>query len=157
MCLFNISSGQDFKDSNAVIAQADQGGLGLPERDYYFRDDAHTVATRKEYVAHMTRMLKLMGVPEAQAAQQAEDVMKLETAMAKASADVTSRRDPAAVYHMMTLRKFEALSDSFAWSRYFAALKGPKMDNDQRGVAGFLQGAGSAAEERAAWRSGRPI
>ena len=127
--LFNISSGQDYKDSTAVIGNADQGGIGLPERDYYFRDDEKAVATRKEYVAHLTRLLKLMGVAPAQAAQQADEVMKLETALAKASMDVTSRRDPVAVYHMMTLAKFEGLSDSFAWSRYFAALKGPKMDN----------------------------
>ena len=51
--LFGFCSGQDFKDSNAVIGQADQGGLGLPERDYYFRNDAKAVETRKEYVAHI--------------------------------------------------------------------------------------------------------
>ena len=61
--MFNISSGQDFKDSTAVIGKADQGGLGLPEKDFYFRDDERSVATRKEYVAHLTRLLKLMGVP----------------------------------------------------------------------------------------------
>ncbi len=126
--LFNISSGQDFKDSTAVIGNADQGGLGLPERDYYFRDDERSAATRKEYVAHLARLLKLMGIPEAQAAKQADDVMKLETAMAKASMDVTSRRDPASIYHMMTLAQFEGLSDSFAWSKYFAVLEAPKMD-----------------------------
>ena len=127
--LFNFSSGQDFKDSNAVIGNADQGGLGLPERDFYFRDDARTVATRKEYVAHLTRLLKLMGVAQAKAAKQADEIMKLETAMAQASMDVTSRRDPTSVYHMMTLSKFEGMSDSFAWSRYFAALKAPPMEN----------------------------
>jgi endothelin-converting enzyme/putative endopeptidase len=138
--LFNFSSGQDFKDSNAVIGQADQGGLGLPERDYYFRDDKEAVATRDEYVAHLTRMLKLMGVPEAQAAQQAGDVMKLETAMAKASMDVTSRRDPASVYHLMTLTQFEALSDSFNWTQYFTALKAPKMDKLNVVAPDFFKG-----------------
>jgi endothelin-converting enzyme/putative endopeptidase len=127
--MFNISSGQDYKDSTVVIAQADQGGLGLPEKDFYFRDDERSVATRKEYVAYMTRMLKLMGVPAAQAAKDADDVMKLETAMAKASMDVTSRRDPQAVYHPMTLAKFESLDDSFGWSKYLAGLDIPKIDN----------------------------
>ena len=127
--MFNISSGQDAKDSTSVIAQADQGGLGLPEKDFYIREDEHSVATRKEYVAHMTRMLKLMGVPAAQAAKDADDVMALETAMAKASMDVTSRRDPQKVYHPMTLAKFESLDDSFGWSRYFAGLDIPKIDN----------------------------
>jgi endothelin-converting enzyme/putative endopeptidase len=126
--LFNISSGQDFKDSTAEIGNADQGGLGLPERDFYFRDDARTVATRKEYVAHLARLLTLMGVPQAEADEQAAAVMKLETGMAKGSADVTSRRDPASLYHMMTLKQFEALSDSFNWTAYFAGLKAPNMD-----------------------------
>jgi endothelin-converting enzyme/putative endopeptidase len=153
--LFNFSSGQDFKDSNAVIGNADQGGLGLPERDFYFRDDERTVATRKEYVAHLTRLLKLMGVPDAQAAQQADDVMKLETAMAKASMDVTSRRDPTAVYHMMTLAKFEGLSDSFAWSKYFAALKAPKMDNINVVVPDFFTAQQTLlrSESLAVWKT----
>ncbi len=127
--MFNISSGQDAKDSTSVIAQADQGGLGLPEKDFYTREDEHSVATRKEYVAHVTRMLKLMGVPAAQAAKDADDIMKLETAMAKASMDVTSRRDPQKTYHLMTLAKFESLDDSFSWSRYFAGLDIPKIEN----------------------------
>jgi putative endopeptidase len=127
--LFNVSPGQDFKDSNSEIGNIDQGGLGLPEKDFYFRTDDRTVATRKEYVAHLIRTLKLMGVPDAQAAQQADDVMKLETAMAKVSQDVTSRREPANIYHLMTLAKFEALSTGFNWAVYFADIKAPKMVN----------------------------
>ncbi len=101
--MFNFSSGQDFKDSNAVIGQADQGGIGLPEKDYYFRTDAKAVETRKEYVAHITRMLQLLGTSAADAAKQANAIMSLETALAKASLDVTARRDPAMVYHKMKL------------------------------------------------------
>jgi endothelin-converting enzyme/putative endopeptidase len=138
--LFNFSSGQDYKDSTAVIGNADQGGLGLPERDFYFRDDDRTKETRAEYVAHLTRMLKLMGVADAQAAKDANDIMTLETALAKASADVTSRRDPASVYHMMTLAKFEALDDSFGWARYFTALKAPKMENINAVEPDFFKG-----------------
>ena len=138
--LFNFSSGQDFKDSNAVIGNADQGGLGLPEKDFYFRDDQRTKDTRAEYVAHLTRMLKLMGEPDAQATKDAKDIMTLETALAKVSADVTSRRDPASVYHMMTLAKFEALDDSFGWNRYFTALKAPKMENINAVEPDFFKG-----------------
>lgn len=153
--LFNISSGQDFKDSTAVIGQADQGGLGLPERDFYFREDARSVATRKEYVAHLGRLLKLMGVPEAQAAQQADDVMKLETALAKASMDVTSRRDPASVYHIMTMAQFEALSDSFAWKRYFAALQVPQMEKLNVVAPDFFKGQEALlkTEPLATWKT----
>ena len=127
--LFNFSSGQDFKNSNAVIGQADQGGLGLPERDYYFRDDAKAVDTRKEYVAHVTRMLELLGIPAADAQKQADTVMRVETALAKASLDVTTRRDPAAVYHVMKLTDFEALSDSFNWSLYFKTINAPPIES----------------------------
>jgi endothelin-converting enzyme/putative endopeptidase len=138
--LFNFSSGQDFKDSNAVIGQADQGGLGLPEKDYYFRTDAKAVETRKEYVAYLTRMLVLMGTPQAQAAKRAEAVMALETALATVSMDVTSRRDPDKVYHKMKLAEFEALSDSFSWSRYFAIIQAPPMATLNVAAPDFFKG-----------------
>ena len=138
--LFNFSSGQDFKDSNAVIGQADQGGLGLPEKDYYFRDDPKAVETRKEYVAHLARMLVLTGVPAASAQKQAADVMALETALAKASLDVTTRRDPTAVYHKMKLTDFEGLEDSFNWSRYFALIQTPKLDSLNVASPAFYKG-----------------
>ncbi len=138
--LFNLSSGQDFRDSTAVIGQADQGGLGLPERDYYFREDAKAVETRKEYVAHLARVLALLGASAGDAQRQAEAVMQLETALAKASMDVTSRRDPEKVYHKMTLAEFEALSDSFSWSRYFAVLQAPPMPKLNVAVPDFFKG-----------------
>jgi putative endopeptidase len=137
--MFNFSSGPDFKDSNAVIGQADQGGLGLPERDYYFRDDAKAVETRKEYIAHITRMLQLLGVSASDAAKQADAVMRLETALAKASLDITSRRDPAKVYHKMKLAEFEALADSFNWSLYFATIQAPPMENLNVAVPDFFK------------------
>ena len=136
--LFNFSSGQDFKDSNAEIGQADQGGLGLPEKDYYFRTDAKAVETRKEYVAHITRMLTMMGV--ADPAKQADTIMRLETAMAKMSMDITARRDPANVYHKMSMAEFRALSDSFDWTRYFTAIDAPKMDSLNVASPDFFKG-----------------
>ncbi len=138
--LFNFSSGQDFKDSNSVIGQADQGGLGLPERDYYFRTDAKAVETRKEYVAHVGRMLQLTGVPAAQASKEADTIMRVETALAKVSLDITSRRDPVKVYHKMTLAQFEALAPSFNWSDYFTILKTPPMTTLNVAVPDFYRG-----------------
>ena len=126
--LFSFTSNQDFKDSSAVIAWADQGGLGLPERDFYFREDARSVETRKEYVAHLARVLELTGVAPSVAAKQAKDVFDLETAMAKGSMDVTSRRNPEKIYHKMTKAEFQALSDSFSWSAYFEIVKPPSLD-----------------------------
>jgi endothelin-converting enzyme/putative endopeptidase len=138
--LFNFSSGQDFKDSNAVIGQADQGGLGLPEKDYYFRDDAKAAETRKEYVAHIARMMQLLGGSAADAQKQADTVMRLETALAKISLDITTRRDPMAVYHKMKLAEFEALADSFNWSAYFQALQTPPMADLNVAVPDFFKG-----------------
>ena len=122
--LFSFGSSQDLKDSSAVIGWADQGGIGLPERDYYFRDDAKAAETRKEYVEFMKKLFGALGMP----ASEADRVMTLETAMAKASMDVTSRRDPTSLYHMMKMSEFRALADSFNWSKYFATLGAPKLD-----------------------------
>src|SRR5580658_7481256 len=138
--MFNFSSGQDFKDSNAEIGQADQGGIGLPEKDYYFRTDAKAVETRKEYVAHIARMLQLQGVSAADAAKQADTIMRLETAIAKVSLDVTTRRDPLKVYHKMKLAEFEGLADSFDWSLYFATLRTPPMESLNVAVPDFFKG-----------------
>jgi endothelin-converting enzyme/putative endopeptidase len=138
--LFNFSSGQDARDSNAVIGQADQGGIGLPERDYYFRDDAKAADARKEYVAHIARMVQLLGVSATDAQKQADTVMRIETALAKVSLDITTRRDPLAVYHKMKLAEFEALADSFDWSQYFTALRTPPMDDLNVAVPDFFKG-----------------
>ncbi len=137
---FNFSSGQDAKDSNSEIGQMDQGGLGLPEKDYYFRTDAKSVETRKEYVAHVARMLKLAGYSQADAARQADLIMKIETAIAKVSMDITARRDPQAVYHKMKLTAFEALMPAIDWTSYLAAMMSPKMESLNVAVPDFFKG-----------------
>ena len=103
-----FGSQQDFKDATREIAVIDQGGLGLPEKDYYLRTDAESVKTREQYVAHLTKMLQLLGQSESEAAANAKQVMALETALAKASMDVVERRDPDKVYHMMPVKAFTA-------------------------------------------------
>jgi len=138
--LFNISSGQDAKDSNAVIGQADQGGLGLPEKDYYFRTDPKAVETRKEYLAHVARMMVMLGSTRDAAKKQAESVLKLETELARVSQDVVTRRDPAKTYNMMTLAQFKGLSDSFNWSKYLTALNAPKLDKLNVAAPDFFKG-----------------
>jgi putative endopeptidase len=92
--LFGFGQQEDFKDARKQIAMIDQAGLGLPERDYYFRTGEAAEKTRTQYVQHMTNMMKLMGEPEAQAASDAKAIMELETALAKVSLDITSRRPP---------------------------------------------------------------
>src|SRR5467141_3507603 len=81
--LFAFRSNQDFKDSTQVIAEADQGGLGLPDRDYYLKDDTKSEELRKAYLAHVAKMFKLLGDSPADAATEAATVMRIETALAK--------------------------------------------------------------------------
>ncbi|HEY1335960.1 MAG TPA: M13-type metalloendopeptidase [Bryobacteraceae bacterium] len=125
--LFEFGSGQDFKDSNSVIAQADQGGLGLPDRDYYFNEDEKSKEMRDKYVAHIQRMFELAGEPAAQAKPHAETVMRMETALAKGSLDLVSRRDPEKVYHKMTTKEMEALAPEFRWSMYLRDSGAPEF------------------------------
>jgi len=127
--LFEFSSGQDAKDSTAVIAQADQGGIGLPDRDYYLKDDAKSVELRQKYVTHVQRMFELAGEKPDRAKADAAVVMRIETALAKGSLDNVSRRDPEKVYHKMSKRELEALSPGFRWSRYFTGSGSPEFQS----------------------------
>ncbi|MBC7928807.1 MAG: M13 family metallopeptidase [Bryobacteraceae bacterium] len=120
--LFGITSGQDFKNAEEVTAQLDQGGIGLPEKDYYFKTDAKSVDLRKAYVAHVAKMFELIGNKADVAATKADVVMKLETALAKGHLDVTSRRDPQQLYHRMPIKELAALTPSINWSEYLPAL-----------------------------------
>jgi putative endopeptidase len=117
---FNYGEQQDFTDATKQIAALDQGGLGLPERDYYFRTGDEAEKTRKEYVAHVANMLTLAGEPADKAAADAQKIMTLETALAKISMDVTSRRDPHAVYHMMSVAKLIELAPGIDWIGFLA-------------------------------------
>ncbi|HLX85243.1 MAG TPA: M13 family metallopeptidase [Terriglobales bacterium] len=112
---------QDAKDSTQQIAVVGAGGYGLPERDFYFRDDAKSVETRKQYVQHVQRMFELMGEKSSLAATHAQTVMRMETALAKASLDVVSLRDPNKTYHKSTAKDLQILAPDFDWNTYFDA------------------------------------
>ena len=105
---FEVGSQQDYKDATQEIAVVDQGGLGLPEKDYYLRSDPKSVEIRQQYVQHLTNLLKLMGEPSAKAAQDAKAVMDLETSLAKVSMGAVDRRDPKNVYHFMPVDQLAA-------------------------------------------------
>jgi endothelin-converting enzyme/putative endopeptidase len=105
---FGVGSQQDFKDATKEIAVLDQGGLGLPEKDYYLRTDAKSAQTRDQYVHHLMNVLKLMGEPPAKAESDAKAVMALETSLAKNSMSVVDRRDPIKVYHVMAVDEIAA-------------------------------------------------
>jgi putative endopeptidase len=118
---------QDFKDATKQIASVDQGGIGLPERDYYFRTGDAAEKTRKEYVQHITNMLKLMGEPESQAASDAQTIMQLETALAKISMDLTSRREPQNIYHPMPTADLQKLAPGLNWNRFLVETGAPPV------------------------------
>lgn len=125
--LFGFGSMQDYKDSNKVIGVAVQGGLSLPDRDYYLKDDAKFKKIRKEFLAHVAKMLELLGDAPDKAAKEAQTVMKIETELAKASMPQVEQRNPHAVYHIMTLKQLEQVTPNFSWPEYFAALNVKKI------------------------------
>jgi len=124
---FDYGSMQDFKDATREIAYIDQSGLGLPERDYYFRTDAKSVETRKQYVAHLAKVLELLGDSPSAAQAHAHSVMDLETALAKASQGVVERRDPQKIYHMETLTAFAAGAPAIDAADYVRDIGSPAI------------------------------
>src|SRR5258708_8190421 len=126
--LFSFGSGSDFKNASQIIAEVDQGGLGLPDRDYYFKDDEKSVELRKKYVEHVQKMLELLGDAPAKAAEGAKAVMDIETGVAKGALDQTSRRDPLKIYHKLANQDLAALSPGFDWNAYFTGVGAPKFD-----------------------------
>jgi len=123
----NFGEQQDFKDSRKQIAVVDQGGLGLPERDYYFRTGDVAEKTRTQYVQHITNTLRLMGDPETRAAADAQKIMRLETALAKVSMDITSQRNPNNIYHLMPVSQLATLAPDIAWDRFLKATDAPSI------------------------------
>lgn len=126
---FGFGSSPDFKDASRVIAATNQGGLGLPDRDYYVKEDENSKTLREQYVAHVERMLKLSGTSAAAAAAGAQAVMRIETTMAQAALDRVSRRDPAKVYHKMALGDVRELTPIFDWAIYLRDLQAPAIDD----------------------------
>ncbi len=120
--LFNFTSGQDDKDSSREIAQAFQGGLGMPDRDYYTKTDEDSKKLRDEYVDHVTKMLTLLGQPATSAGEDAKKILALETKLAQASRTRVELRDPQKNYNKMPLRQLEDLTPDWKWSDYFKQL-----------------------------------
>jgi putative endopeptidase len=121
--MFGFGSNQDFGDATQVIAFADAGGLGLPDRDYYTKTDAKSEEIRQKYLAHVAAMLQLVGEPAAQAKKDADTVMRIETTLAKASLTRVEQRDPYKLYHKMTPAQLKAITPHFDWDRYFGDTK----------------------------------
>ncbi len=124
---FSYGEMQDYKDSSKQIAVIQQGGLGLPERDYYTRTGDKDKLLRQQYVDHITKMLTLAGEPADRAAADARDILALETKLAEASLTNTEMRDPAAIYHPETLAAFESDLHGIPLDPFFEAIHSPAI------------------------------
>jgi putative endopeptidase len=145
--LFGFGASQDLKNSARMIAQASQGGLGLPDRDYYLRDDSASRKMRADYLDHVTAMFVLAGQPQAAARADAERIMALETALARASMTRVQRRDPNAQYHWMSVADADALTPGFSWSGFVRALN-VRADSLNLSQPDFFKAAASELSTR---------
>jgi putative endopeptidase len=125
--LFGGGSDQDPDNSEQIIASLDQGGLGLPDRDYYTNDDTKSRETRERYVQHVQKIFELLGDNPETAKNNAQTLMRMETALAKASLTQVERRDPYKLKNKMNLPALEKLTPNFDWQTYYTQLQYPKI------------------------------
>ncbi len=124
---FGYGEQQDFKDATKQIANVSQGGLGLPEKDYYLRTGAKDQTIREQYVAHIAKMLTLAGTSPEQAQKDANAIMTFETALARASLSVTDMRDPENIYHLKSIETFEATLPGVDFGAFEDAVHSPRV------------------------------
>ncbi len=137
--LFAFGSEQDFKNSEMVIGDAEQGGLGLPNCTYYTKQDPKSKQIRAQYIDHVAKMFELLGDKPDVASSEAQTVMKLETELAKSSMTPVQLRDPKAVYHKMTLAQLNLVTPQFSWSTYFHEVGHPNLDSINVGQPEFFK------------------
>ena len=125
---FSFGVGVDLKDSNTVLLNIGQGGLTLPNRDYYTNTDSKSVETRAKFVEYATNLFKLTGDDDATAAANAQKVLDLQTRLAKASLTPVERRNPDNNYNKISFTAAKQLTPSFAWDAYFAERGVPAVD-----------------------------
>jgi putative endopeptidase len=114
-----VYAGQDDKQSDQIIVNLYQGGLGLPDRDYYLSPDPRSKTIREEYQKHLTAVFSLLGQDEAQSALSAEAVMQIESRLAKASMTRLERRDPNKTYNKVSIQEMQSIAPAFDWNAYF--------------------------------------
>jgi putative endopeptidase len=153
--LYRMYVGQDDKNSAQYVVFLSQGGIRLPDRDYYFGQDASTRRVREEYPRHIAAMFRLLGDDAATAEQESRTVVALETALARASRTLEQRRDPWANYHKMSMDQLHRLSPSIDWGEQFRALGVPALDSVVVGQPEFFTQADSAvaAVPLEAWKA----
>ncbi len=136
---FDFNASPDPNDAHMTIANLDQGGIGLPERDFYLRTDDKSQEIRKKYVEHIAKTFQLIGVPADEAAKKADGVMQLETALAKGSLDVTARRDPQKLVHEMPKAELKQLAPNFSFDQFFVQSRSPDFAKLNVSVPAFFK------------------
>ncbi len=126
--LFNFGATADLHNASMMVAAVDQGGLGLPDRDYYTKTDPKSLETRQKYVEHVQRMFQLLGDAPPAAANAANKVMEIETSLAKASMDRVAMRDPKNRDHKMSTQELATLAPGFEFARFFTGTAAPRFD-----------------------------
>jgi len=153
--LFRFGVGQDEKDSTKQIAQISQGGLSLPDRDYYIVDNARFQQIRKQYIDHVIKMFTLAGDSPEKAAKEAADVMEIETALAKASTSRTDLRQPENHYHIYTVADFQKLAPDFDFGVYFKDVQVGHFDSLNVATPNFFKELNTlvSSEPIEAWKA----
>ena len=137
--LFRGGSTQDLDNSEQVIAELDQGGLGLPDRDYYTKEDDKSKEIRARYLQHVQKVFELAGDSAESAKQNAETILRLETLLAKASLTRVERRDPYKLKHQMSVAQLSELAPNFDWAAYYATLPYPEFKTLNVGAPEFFK------------------
>ncbi len=153
--LFKASSAQDLDHSEQVIAEIDQGGLGLPDRDYYTKEDDRSKEIRSRYLQHIQKIFALAGDSPELAKQNAATIMRLETLLAKASLTRVERRDPYQLKHQMSVAQLGELASKFNWKAYFATLPYPEFQTINVSTPEFFKAVNTllAGEPIDTWKS----
>ncbi len=144
---FHFGASPDEKDSRREIAELYQGGLGMPDRDYYLKDDPKMKAVRDAYRAHVRKMLELLGDEPKTAEREAQTVLDLETRLAKASRSRVELRDPHRNYHLMTVAELDAVTPGVSWKPYFKALGLDELKELNVGQPPFVEELGRLVKD----------
>ncbi len=136
--LFSLRAEQDARDATETIAGIDQAGLGLPDRDYYLKDDERSVTMRTKYASHVARVFQLLGDAPAVAAANAQTVLRLETGLATGQMSRVERRNPDSTYHRLPRTKLEEMTPSWPWDAYFTQMGIPQIADLNIAAPGYF-------------------
>jgi putative endopeptidase len=152
--LFDVSATQDYKDATLVIAGLDQHGLGLPDREYYLKDEGNTKEVREFYAGHVARMLALTGMRPAEVKAAAADVLRIDAKVAKLQQDKVTRRDPYKIYHRVERAGLAEAAKTFPWDAYFQGLGVPGLQAISVNDPAYFTGIDALLHEEKpeAWR-----